>query len=219
MQTPKAQNRTEEDNQAISHLDAFLYMAALKNNLGLDVSKMLSGKTYILTDSTRAIKAAINLGWDKKDVVCHPNALMAILMEIGDIKDQDTIINLFDNPFLAYVADNIWNDIDPLLKQGAFIKHKGFDRLRADVDKSFDKLMTKDISNDERNDVLRSYDIYLPDMLEAAEKREQEQKLENEKIKKEIEDLKKSLSKIKAAKANNATKVTSVSHRNKKQKK
>lgn len=219
LQTPKAQNRTEEDNNAISYLDTFLYMAALKNNSGLGISKMLSGKTYILTDSTRASKAASNLGWVRNDVVCHPNALMALLMEMGDIKNQETIINLFDNPFLAYVADSMWNEIDSLLQEGAYIKHKGFDRLRADVDKSFDKLMTKDVSIEERHAALRSYDIYLPEMVDAAEKREQEQKLENEKIKKEVEDLKKSLSKVRGANSKTAKKITKISLFNNKTKK
>ena len=218
MQTPKAQNRIEEDNRAISYLDAFLYMAALKNNSDLDISKMLSGKTYILTDSTRAIKAANNLGWVRNDVVCHPNALMALLMEMGDIKNQETIINLFDNPFLAYVADNIWNEIDPLLKEGACIKHKGFDRLRADVDKSFDKLITEDVSTEERHAMLRSYDIYLPDMVDVAEKREQEQRLENEKMKKEVEDLKKYLSKARGAKGKAAKRISTIYDLNKKRK-
>lgn len=214
--TPKAQNRTEEDNQAVSHLDAFLYMAALNKNYGLDVSKMLSGKTYILTDSRRALRAAKNLGWERNDVVCHPNALIALLMEIGDVKNQEAIINLFDNPFLAYVADGIWDEIDPLLKEKAFIKHKGFERMRADVDKSFDKLITTDIPTEERNAALRSYDVYLPDMVEASEKKIEDQNAEIERKDKEIADLKESLAKSKIANAKKGKSLKTIIPRKKK---
>lgn len=212
MKTPKAQNRTDEDNQAVSHLDAFLYMAALNKNLDLDITKMLSGKTYILSDSTRALRAANNLGWQRNDVVCHPNALMALLMEIGDVKSQESIINLFDNPFLAYVADSVWGEIEALLKKKAYIKYKGFDKLRADVDKSFDKWITTDIPAEERRAALSSYGVYLPEMVD-------EQQAEIEKMQKEITGLKKSLAKSKMANAKKGNKLKSSSPRNKRKKK
>ena len=91
MMTPKAQNRSEEENNAVSRLDTYLYMAAAKNNEGKDSLEVLAGKTYILTDSTRAMRAAANLIWEKEDVVCHPNALMAILMDVGSVNFQESI--------------------------------------------------------------------------------------------------------------------------------
>lgn len=219
IQTSKAQNRTEEDNHAISYLDTFLYMAASENNQGLDDNSMLSGKTYILTDSTRAIRAANNLGWQKSNVICHPNALMALLMEMGDIKSQETIINLFDNPFLAYVADSIWSEIDPLIQQGATIKYKGFDRLRADVDMKFDRLLTKDISDESRHEAMKEYEVYLPDMVKAGMKREEAQQAKIEQLENEVAGLKKSLAEARSVKARSVKKPNISSTKKKKRKK
>jgi len=218
IQTPKAQGRSAEDNQAISHLDTIMYMAASKNNASLDVSEMLSGKTYILTDSTRALRAASNLGWEKRDVVCHPKALMALLMEMGDVKSQETIINLFDNPFLAYVADIVWDEIQPLLDQGAYIKYKGFEKLRADVDKQFDKLMTIDMPEEERHSAFREYEVYLPDMIEAGEKAQEDLQTEIDKMKKEITGLRKSLAEARMVKAKPGKGQKNTSSRKKKKK-
>lgn len=220
MLTPKALNRSEEDNQSISYLDTFFYLAASGNNEVLDDFSMLSGKTYILTDSTRALRAADNLGWQKKDIVCHPNALMAILMEMGDVKSQETIINLFDNPFLTYVADSVWKEIDGLLKEGAVIKNKGFDRLRADVDKQFDNLLTQDIPEAVRNEALNEFDVFLPVMVEAGKEREEKQQAKIEKLEQEIAGLKKSLIEARSVKARVGARPNTLSNRkNKKRKK
>lgn len=219
MQTSKAQNRSEQDNHAVSFLDAFLYTAASENNKGLDDSSMLSGKTYILTDSTRAIRAANNLGWQKSNVICHPNALIALLMEMGDVKSQETIINLFDNPFLAYVADSIWNEIDPLIQQGATIRYKGFDRLRADVDKKFDQLLTKDMSEEARHEALKEYEVYLPAMVNVGKVREEEQKAKIEQLEHEVAGLKRSLAEARSVKAKSIKRPNLSSTRKKKRKK
>lgn len=218
IKTLKAQNRSEEDNQSISYLDTFFYMAASKNNDVLDDCSMLSGKTYILTDSTRAIRAANNLGWKKRNIICHPNALMAIFLEMGDVKSRETIINLFDNPFLTYVADSVWNEIDDLLKKGAVIKHKGFDRLRADVDKQFDNLLTKDISEAVRNETLKEFNVFLPDMIEAGKEREEKQQAKIKELEQENAGLKKSLIEARSVKARSGARPNTQSNRKKKRK-
>lgn len=216
MMTPKAQNRSEEENNAVSRLDTYLYMAAAKNNEGKDSLEVLAGKTYILTDSTRAMRAAANLKWEKEDVVCHPNALMAILMDVGSVKPQESIINLFDNPFLVHVADKIWDFVDPLLKKGATIKNKGFERLKYDVDKHYDKLMTEQTSEDEKKELMAEYDVYLPEMVDAGKEREENQLKEIEQLKKENEGLRKSLVEARSTKAKSVKKGNQKSTRNKK---
>ncbi len=216
MMTSKAQNRSEEENNAVSRLDTYLYMAAAKNNEGKDSLEVLAGKTYILTDSTRAMRAAANLKWEKEDVVCHPNALMAILMDVGSVKSQESIINLFDNPFLVHVADKIWDVVDPLLKKGATIKNKGFERLKYDVDKHYDKLMTEQTSEDDKKELMAEYDVYLPEMVDAGKEREENQLKEIEQLKKENEGLRKSLVEARSTKAKSVKKGTQKSTRNKK---
>lgn len=216
--TPKAQNRSEEENHAVSHLDAYLYMAAKNSNEGLDETAMLSGKTYILTDSTRAMRAAENLGWEKKNVICHPNALMALLMEMGDVKSQETIINLFDNPFLAYVADSVWGEISPLIEKGADVKYKGFDRLRSDVDKQFDKLLTEEMTDEERHKTLQEYEVYLPAMVKAGKEREDKQLARIEQLEQENAGLRRSLVKAHSVKAKPGKNVNLPSRNKKKRK-
>lgn len=216
MLTPKAQSRSEEENVAVSRLDAYLYMVAAKNNEGQDSLEVLAGKTYILTDSTRAMRAAATLKWPKEDVVCHPNALMAILMDVGSVKSQESIINLFDNPFLVHVADKIWDFVDPLLKEGATIKNRGFDKLKYDVDKRYDKLMTEQTSEDEKKELMAEYGVFLPEMVEAGKEREENQLKEIEDLKKENESLRKSLVEARSAKAKSVKKGNQKSNRNKK---
>lgn len=199
IQTPKGKKRTNEENWDVSHLDAVMYMAAVKNNETNDSLEILSGKTYIITDATRALKAASKLGWNKEDVVCHPSALMAIMMEMGDVKSEEKIINLFNNPFLVYVADSIWETVNPLLEEGATIRYKGFDKLKFDVDKSFDKVLTEEIPESERRNALTEYGVYYPDMVDQGKQREEEQQEEIEKLKLENEHLRKSLSKAKSS--------------------
>lgn len=216
MLTPKAQSRSEEENVAVSKLDTYLYMVAAKNNEGQDSLEVLAGKTYILTDSTRAMRAAANLKWQKEDVVCHPNALMAVLMDVGSVKSQESIINLFDNPFLVHVADKIWDFVDPLLKEGATIKNKGFERLKYDVDKRYDKLMTEQTPEDEKKEIMAEYGVYLPEMVDAGKEREEIQLKEIEQLKKENESLRKSLVEARSSKAKSVKKGNQKSTRNKK---
>ena len=199
IQTPKAKKRTEEENWDVSHLDAMLYMAAINNNDIGDSLEMLSGKMYIITDATRAQRAASNLKWERKDVVCHPNALMAIMMDIGDVDSRETIINLFDNPFLVYVADSIWETVDPLLKEGAIIRHKGFEKLRYDVDKSFDKLLTAETTEVERRNALTDFGVYMPDMVDVGKQREASLEEDKESLIEENEKLRKALTNARSA--------------------
>jgi len=216
MLTNKAQSRSEDENVAVSRLDTYLYMVATKNNEGKDSLEVLAGKTYILTDSTRALRAAANLKWEKEDVVCHPNALMAILMDVGSVKSQESIINLFDNPFLVHVADKIWDFVDPLLKEGATIKNRGFDRLKYDVDKRYDKLMTEQTSEEEKKTLMAEYGVYLPEMIDAGKEREETQLKEIERLKKENEGLRKSLVEARSTRAKSMKKGNQKSTRNKK---
>lgn len=214
--TPKSQSRSEEENRAVSKLDAYLYMMAAKNNEGRDSLEILAGKTYILTDSSRAMRAAANLNWKKEDVVCHPNALMAILMDIGAVKSEDSIINLFDNPFLVHVADKIWGIVDPLIQEGATIKNKGFERLKYDVDKRYDMLLTEQTPEDKKRTIMAEYSIYLPEMVDAGKEREANQLKEIERLKKENVGLRKSLIEARSTKAKSTQTRNQRSSRKKK---
>ena len=71
--------------------------------------------------------------------------------------------------------------------------------MKFDVDKSLDKVLTEDIPEAERRNVLTDYGVYYPDMVDQGKQREEEQQKEIEKLKMENEQLRKSLSKVKSS--------------------
>lgn len=68
-----------------------------------------------------------------------------MLNELGEIADSEvSFINLFENPFLVYAADQIWERIKPLIDNGALIYHADIQQLKANVEMRFDGLLTGD---------------------------------------------------------------------------
>ena len=173
---------TDERNQEISRVDALLYLVAKSRNKGSTEAKLLSGKTYLVTRTTRSMRAAKECGLFIKNIVCNPDALMAILKETGiaDMKDVK-IINLFDNPFLTYVAREMWDKIGPFIKEKAvLIKHEGIDALRHDVDVCLDEGLTG--GKPSKSAIQRfkqKVGIYLPEDIEKIQK-------ENDSLKKAL---------------------------------
>lgn len=156
----KAERRSDVRKTEISRTDAFLYLATEKKNEGTDGDTVLSRKTYLLTQSTRAIKAAKDVGLFQKHMVCHPNALIAILEETGKLSGEVVnVVNLFENPFLAYTAKQVWEIIEPVIQDAKYMKHSQIEKLRNDVDFQLDLKMTnKDgrIPLEKRNQRIKS---------------------------------------------------------------
>ena len=96
------------------------------------------------------------------------------------------------------------------------IKNKGFERLKYDVDKHYDKLMTEQTSEDDKKELMAEYDVYLPEMVDAGKEREENQLKEIEQLKKENEGLRKSLVEARSTKAKSVKKSNQKSTRNKK---
>ena len=141
------------------------------------------------------------MGIYKKDIICNPQALISILEDLGDVTGADTdIINLFENPFLAFTADNIWEQIQPVIEAGATIYYQDIQQLRARVDERFDKLLTcKDET--EREIVSKEYSrkgyLFPKDIARLSSEKERLQNENQEKDKtiakqqKKIEELQK----------------------------
>lgn len=155
--TPKGQDRSDSFNAKVSEADARLYLTLAKQCGSSDGNEILGYKFYSITQSTKTIKCAKTLGIYKEDIICNPQALISILEDLGNVVGNDTdIINLFENPFLAFTADNIWEQIKPVLEAGATIYFQDIQQLRARVDERFDKILTcKDET--EREVVTREY--------------------------------------------------------------
>lgn len=196
---------TDERNREISRVDALLYLVAKSKNQGISYDSLLSRKTYLVTRTTRSIRAAKECGLFIKGIVCNPDALMAILKETGIANMNDVkIINLFENPFLTYVARDMWDKIGPFIKEKAvFMKHEGIDALRHDVDVCLDEGLTG--SNPSKSSISRfkkKVGIYLPEDIEKMEKEIEQMKLI---LEKKNEDLAESEKKYVSLKQENYT--------------
>lgn len=144
MQTDKGIRRSPEKNEELAELDTSLYLTLMKMNQNEEGDdKPLSRKTYLLTDSNRTNKCAKGVGLYQKDICCDPKGLLVMMQEIGSLNGHDiNIINLFENPFLAYTANEIWKEVDPILKEGVCLKNVELRKLRLDVDSHIDRILT-----------------------------------------------------------------------------
>ena len=85
--SPKGQERTESFNEKIARYDTKLYLTLVgynrEGNPGED--GLLPYKYYLLTHATRTIWAAKELGIYTEDIICKPQALTAVLNDLGDM--------------------------------------------------------------------------------------------------------------------------------------
>lgn len=140
--SPKGQERTFEFNLRASENDARLYLTLRKLNQEAAKEGNFTSKFYLLTRSTKTIYSAKELKIYHENIVCNPQALTTVLQELGDIRKDIKMIDLFDNPFLAYVADKTWEKAEPLLKQGIVLEKVDLVTMRVDVDEKFNDILT-----------------------------------------------------------------------------
>lgn len=181
IETQKGAHRTVEKNEEIAELDTALYMTLLKmnqNDNGDD--KPLSRRTYLLTGSDRTNKCAKDVGLFQKDICCDPKGLLAIMQEAGSLEGQKVgIINLFDNPFLVYTANEVWKEVDPLLRNGARMKYVELRKIRLDVDAHLDRILTckthEERVAEAQRQTKRGY-LFAQDLVEANQTIEEQDK-------------------------------------------
>lgn len=196
LQTPKAINRSDEKNEEISETDAFLYLAITEMNKDTNGKALLNRNAYLLTSSKRAIKSAREIGIYEKNVICEPKVMLAVLQEMGTIQpNSERIFNLFDNPFLAYTANLIWDKVEPLLQSGANLKYRDYRWLRKHYETNFDKLLASETYDEKVSEAKRLTNegfLFTKEMVEANKSREQSDE-ENKKLKKELEEARRML--------------------------
>lgn len=147
--TEKGSRRSDKFNEKVSMSDAKLYLTIQKCNMesGGDTTNegILSYKLYLLSQSHKTVDSAKSLGIYKEDIICSPKSLTAVLSQLGNLQMNDAeIINLFENPFLVYTAEEIWNKIEPILKKGGFIYYADTNQLKSLVDVDFDEALRTD---------------------------------------------------------------------------
>ena len=169
----KGARRDDEKNTKIAEADASLYLTLKKMNKdehGND--KPLNQKVYLLTKSHKTIKCAKEVGIYERNIVCDPLALLTILQEMGVFSEEIKLINLFENPFLTYTAELIWNEVAPLLNEGIHLKHVEIHKLRIDVDANIDRILTCETLEERAKEAerlsKRGY-FFANDLLEVRE--------------------------------------------------
>ncbi|MEF2577939.1 MAG: hypothetical protein U0M54_08345 [Bacteroidales bacterium] len=229
IETEKGAIRTDDDNYTISKTDAYLYLAVKNMSTESNDSRILSHNIYLLTKTTRTIKAARELGLFKEDLVCNPNILISVLQETGIIEeDQLSVINLFENPFLAYSSEKIWEEIEPILAdKSQIVKYKELQQLRHDFKVDLHKLITAQNSEERIEaavEISSNGYTFTNDLAEAAKKQEElqakyeEERKAKEEAEKRAKELEQKLKKIydrqntiKAKPGNNIPKTSSRS--------
>lgn len=198
-ESPKGQDRSYDFNEETSSYDAGLYLTLRNLNKNGEENDMLPFQYYLLTRSLKISVCARNLNIYDKDIICSPSTLTVVLQEIGDINGEAKIINLFDNPFLAYLADASWDKAEPILKAGAQLRYKDIDALRYESEADFHDLLTCK-STEEMKRLAEKYHKIgydFPSTIAILTQNDKVQKEEIAHLKKENARLKKQLGKNK----------------------
>lgn len=170
----KGIRRDEEKNTKIAEADASLYLTIRKMNQDESGNnKPLNQKAYLLTKSQKTITCAQELNIYDKNIICDPFALLSILQEMGMFEGYEVeFVNLFENPFLTYTANLIWDEVEPLLNNGVRLKYVEIHKLRLDVDVNIDKILTCETVEERITEAKRLNDrgyFFANDLLAAEE--------------------------------------------------
>lgn len=190
--SPKGLDRKDSFNEKISRFDTELYLSLVNYNQNgnPDDAGLLPNKFYLLTYSTRTIRAAKELKIYTEDIICKPQALTAVLSDLGEIADSEvSFINLFENPFLVYTAEQVWDRIQPIIDKGALIYFADIQQLKADVDTTFDDILMGEGKgfNYEKLKEIEKSGLRFPSELLRVEEENRKLRQENEDKDKEIE--------------------------------
>lgn len=217
----KAKYRTFDENERIARTDARLYFYVYRQNKEVDSSRFLSSKVYLLTNTTKSLKAAREIHLDKENIICNPSVLIGVLMQIGNFSEKEEVLDLFENPFLAYTGARIWERIKPLVEIGAQFKEKNIKWMHYHLSDKLDSILTAE-TIEEKIEAIHELDkiglggIFSEDQIiktynENKELREtvaaQQKEIDRYKMKERLysNPMKKGRS-VKAAKSSNRTK-------------
>ncbi len=208
--TDKAYHRDHEKNEDIAQADTTIYLSvkSLNDKMCLDNKKsdVLMMDYYFLSSSTRVYICAKELNLGSK-LICNPRELISYLAETGNIdKGNIQFTKLFDNPFMAYTAMIVNDDINTLLNSGVDVRGCTIIRMKYELEEEIQSMLTMS-NTDEFMDIYEkvtdkgyNYNKAVTDAIEDrnAGKKQLEQ-LVNElsDAKKIIESQNKEISKLK----------------------
>ena len=198
--TYKALYRESEKNEDIANADTVIYLSVKSlNDKSLNVgsknqkSDTLMKNYYFLSSSTRVYLCAKELGLESK-LICNPRELIAYLAETGNLdKDSIKFTQLFDNLFMIYTAKIVEEDIKTLLKTGVDIRGRNIIRMRYDLSKEIQSMLT--ISNNDEYramyDDVKSKGYHFDKAISDAFENRDADKKQIEKLSSELKNAKK----------------------------
>jgi hypothetical protein len=167
--SPKASYRLAEHNVELAQTDALLFLTTLHLN---DVregrgSRVLGGTCYLLTSSAKYLKCSKNLGMHD-EVTTRPQSLLALLEIIGEsgISAAD-YVRLFENPFLILAVEQVWEDVEGMVRAGVMLEGKSLPRLQWDVKNAMHSQISALQTYEQAEDDEKSADAYF-NLLDVA---------------------------------------------------
>lgn len=207
LQTEKAGTREDEKNERIAKTDAKLFLNIKKLNEleiernGKHVARndYLCHKYYVITNTFRIYSCTKELGISDR-LFCSPSTLMAFMIEAGIIdREKISMLSLFENPFLTYIAEQSWDDVKQMAQAGIDFKGKNIIRLRYDLQNHLNTLLTAKPGTEiytEVIDEIKQKGYNFEPQIEHARDLEKQ----NAEKDKQIEELKSQIEKLKAEK-------------------
>lgn len=214
LNTEKAETRDRDKNERIAQTDTRLFLNIKKLN---ELEEMRSGgnvtrsdylcqRYYVVTNTFRIYSCTKELGMADR-ILCSPSALMAFMVEAGIMNRTDMdVLSLFDNPFLAYVAEQSLDDVRKMVQTGIDFKGKSIVRLRYDLQNQIECLLTAQPGTEAYNNAVDEVKQQGYDFKPQIE-RVRELEKQNADKDKQIEEMQRQLEKLKAMKKGNLYEV------------
>ena len=211
----KGIGRDMAQNEQLAKTDTVLYLSVKALNQAQEeqnsTSEILKEKYYLLTESNRIHWCAVDIGVSA-NVLYKPQAIIAYLAETGFCDDTEIeITKLFDNVFLQYTADLVWNDISKLVSAGIAIKGKNVVRLRYE----YHDIVINDLSEDKPVEfdevygkVIRRGGQFQTDIQRVVEANGrlnddlEKTKKENEELRRQVDNAKKFMDEVNKRRGN-----------------
>lgn len=147
--TFKAKWRSSEENLDISRNDARMYLTAYNLNHINEPSEttILPHNYYLLTNSTRAARCGLKEGL-KTSVSVKPEILISLFEQLGSFEiNSKEFLNIFENPYLAEITSNCWDNIKLLIDSGVDLIGKNPVRLKYDLNDIIHEFLTTNDSD------------------------------------------------------------------------
>ena len=170
--TFKARWRTDEENLEISKNDAKMYLTTYNlNQINQDANTtILPHNYYLLTNSLRAARCGLKEGLNTS-VSVKPEILISLFDLLGSFEiESKEFLNIFENPYLAYITTDCWDNIKLLIDSGVDLTGKNPIRLKYDLNDVIHEYLITDSEYSLDEDINKQNDSEIKDFNQFVEK-------------------------------------------------